>query len=86
MRLGEHLKLLMGCSEEEKKVGKGRDRGELGRLKSGILKRMGMLVTHDYVGRFSSQILHLIITICPAFFLTPISNFSCWMSVLPACM
>lgn len=69
------MKLLMGCLEEGKKMGKGRDGGELGRLRHWILERMGMLVTHKCVVHFSSQTLHLMITVCPTFFLSPIPNF-----------
>lgn len=55
------------------KMGKGRD--GIGMLKYGILETMGMLVTHKHVVHFSSQMLHLIIAICPTFCLAPIPNF-----------
>lgn len=74
--LWEYMKLLMGCLESGKKMGNGRDGGELGRF------RRGILVTHKHVVHFSSQTLHLIITICPTFFLTPVPDFFAWMRVL----
>lgn len=58
-----------GTFRGREKIGKGTDGSELGRLKHGIL------VTCRHVLHFSSQTLHLIVTICPPVFVTPVPDF-----------